>query len=176
MDRSQKIETKRLVMRPLGLSFLSNTYLNWMQDEEVVKFMDSGGKNYSFNDLKEYLLEIDEKNIYSWAIILKDRNYHIGNIKIDPIDSKKSTGEYGIMIGDKSSWGKGYAREASLGIINFCFNDLLLRKINLGVVSNNENALSLYKSLGFVEEKRIKKQNPSNDSYYEIIRMTLLNN
>ena len=50
-------------MRPLGLRFLSNTYLNWMQDEEVVKFMESGGKNYSFNDLKEYLLEIDEKNI-----------------------------------------------------------------------------------------------------------------
>ena len=55
MDRSKKIETKRLVMRPLGISFLSNTYLNWMQDEEVVKFMESGGKNYSFNDLKEYL-------------------------------------------------------------------------------------------------------------------------
>ena len=38
---------------------------------------------------------------------------NIGNIKIDPINEIHKFGEYGILIGDKEYWGKGFAREAS---------------------------------------------------------------
>ena len=44
-----------------------------------------------------------------WAIRIKDINNmkHIGNIKIDPIDLKIKSGQYGMIVGDKSEWGKG---------------------------------------------------------------------
>ena len=38
---------------------------------------------------------------------------------IDPIDEKRKSGEYGIMIGNKLEWGKGYAKEASKTIIKY---------------------------------------------------------
>ena len=40
------IETKRLILKPLGLHFLSKRYLSWMLDEQVVRYMDSGGLIY----------------------------------------------------------------------------------------------------------------------------------
>ena len=86
------------------------------------------------------------------AIHIKESGKHIGNIKIDPINSKHAYGEYGILMGDKGEWGKGYAFEASKTIIDFSFNTLALRKINLGVVSENFGALHLYKKLGFIED------------------------
>ena len=169
------IETKRLNLKPLGLDFLSKTYLGWMQDAQVVIHMESGGADYTFKMLEDYLTKIEKNKIFSWAITLKNTNQHIGNIKIDPIDFRNLYGEYGIMIGDKTTWGKGYAKEASIEVINFCFKKLSLRKINLGVISNNTKALSLYKSLGFIEEVRFKKHVLLHDTYTDMVRMTLFN-
>ena len=35
------------------------------------------------------------------------------------------------MIGDRNEWGKGIAKEASERIIDFCFNLLNLKRLNL---------------------------------------------
>lgn len=169
----KSINSERLTLKPLGIDFLSKIYLSWMQDHQVVQYMDTGGADYTLHMLEDYLKNIENKKIFSWAIILKNTNQHIGNIKIDPINYKHLYGEYGIMIGDKTTWGKGYAKEASIAIINFCFTKLSLRKINLGVIANNTMALSLYKSLGFVEEGRFKKHELINGAYEDKIRMAL---
>mgnify|MGYP001809853298 CR=1 FL=1 len=107
---------------------------------------------------------------------MKESNKHIGNIKIDPIHNKYGIGEYGILIGDKSEWGKGYAKEASKCIIDYCFRVLRLRKINLGVVIENQSALMLYKSLGFEIEGHFKKHGIYQGKYCDILRMSLFNN
>ena len=86
--------SERLIMKPLGLDFLSNNYLNWMQDEKVIKYMGSGGENYSMQMLKNYLNEVEKKKIFFWAIILKKNKKHIGNIKIDPINYKNLVGSW----------------------------------------------------------------------------------
>ena len=91
------------------------------------------------------------------AIKLKFNKSHIGNIKIDPIDKKNLIGEYGIMIGDKSAWGNGYAKETSKEVLNFCFQNLLLNKVSLGVRINNREAIKLYQNLGFVEVENYSK-------------------
>ena len=45
----------------------------------------------------------------------------------------------------------------------------------MGVISNNTKALSLYKSLGFIEEVRFKKHVLLHDTYTDMVRMTLFN-
>ena len=62
---------------------------------------------------------------------------------------EKKTGEYGILIGDKLSWGKGFAKEASIRIIKYCFQELKLTMVTLGVIEDNFKAVSLYKKIGF---------------------------
>ncbi len=149
------LETKRLLLRPLTLKHLSNRYVDWLNDVEVYKYLETGG-NYTIEELKIYLKEQEEKNILFWAIHLKESNKHIGNIKIDPIDKVNNSGEYGIMIGDRSEWRKGYSKEASMRIIEYCFEEIKLSKITLGVIESNSNAIRLYEKIGFRIESVIE--------------------
>jgi hypothetical protein len=75
--------------------------VNWLNDEEVNRYLEIDG-GYSLKTLKEYLEEVEVKPIYFWAIISKSSKKHIGNIKIDPINTKHSIGEYGILLGIRS--------------------------------------------------------------------------
>lgn len=167
------LETERLILKPLGIKFLSKNYHTWMQDDSVTKYMTSGGTDYTYEKLKKYLEDVEKKNIYFWAVIIKEVDKHIGNIKIDPIDKNYKTGEYGIMIGDKLELGKGYAYEASQKIINYCFDKLALNQITLGVKKSNIRAIKLYEELGFVKINRdefpIKYKNIDDDG----IRMVM---
>lgn len=167
------LETERLILQPLNKYFLSKDYVNWMNDKEVNRFLESGG-NYTLEKLNDYLEEVESNPKYFWAIILKETNTHIGNIKIDPIDYIGLFGEYGIMIGDRTAWGKGIGYEASTSVIDFCFNVLCLEKINLGLHSSNEKALRLYEKLGF---KRIHNNSleKGKDKFQDCFRMSVLN-
>ncbi len=117
--KAVKLESERLLYEPLSLKHLSMTYVNWLNDKKVNKFLESGG-GYTIEDLEVFLKEQEQKQILFWAILIKDSHKHIGNLKIDPIDLEHNSGEYGIMMGDTAEWGKGYAKEASLKIINYC--------------------------------------------------------
>ena len=140
--------SERLVLKPLNLSHCSQNYVDWMNDDEVNKYLESGG-NYSLGLLKEYLITVEKSNLLFWAIHIKENNKHIGNIKIDPIDVLTLSAEYGIMMGDKTEWNKGYAKEASIAVIDYCFNKLKLHQVTLGVKKENINAIRLYEKLNF---------------------------
>lgn len=146
-----ELESVRLLFEPLSLKHHSITYVNWMNDIKVNQYLESGG-DYTLEALEVFLREQEKKDILFWAILVKNSKKHIGNIKIDPIDLDANSGEYGIMIGDTNEWGKGYAKEASLTIIDYCFNKLDLSKITLGVLEQNIGALKLYKKMGFQQE------------------------
>jgi ribosomal-protein-alanine N-acetyltransferase len=148
------LESERLFYVPLSLQHLSIEYVNWLKDDKTNMYLETRG-DYTLEKLDYFLKEQEKKEILFWAIHLKDSKKHIGNIKIDPIDSKNNSGEYGILIGEKAEWGKGYAKEASNTVIEYCFNNLKLSQITLGVVSKNHSAFHLYKGLGFSIESII---------------------
>jgi [ribosomal protein S5]-alanine N-acetyltransferase len=168
------IETERLILKPISIKFCSNEYVNWLNDPEIYQYLDNGG-NYTFESLYEYLTKYTESPVYFWAIIIKNSYTHIGNIKIDPISLRNQIGEYGILMGDKNSWGKGYAKEASQVVIKFCFQTLGLRKIALGVIQDNVAAVKLYESLGFEVEGIYRMHGIYAGKYCDAIRMALFN-
>jgi RimJ/RimL family protein N-acetyltransferase len=71
--------------------------------------------------------------------------------------------------------GKGFAKEATQKIIDFCFNELEIRKLTLGVVADNFAAVKLYKKLNFKTEGIYKKHGLYQGKYCDIIRMALFN-
>jgi [ribosomal protein S5]-alanine N-acetyltransferase len=168
------IESERLQYVPMSLNFANENYLNWLNDPEVNRYMDFS-KNTTLEDLRKYIQSTIDSNIFFWAIIKKEDGKHIGNIKIDPINSKHGYGEYGILLGDKSEWGNGFAKEASQSIIKYCFNNIGLRKINLGVLAINNAAIKLYEKLNFVVEGVYKNHVVFEDTYCDVFRMALFN-
>jgi [ribosomal protein S5]-alanine N-acetyltransferase len=170
-----QLESQRLICKRLSLKHCTEEYVSWLNNPEVNKYLETPG-GQTLGTLREYLSSVeDNPNILFWAIHLRHNSEHIGNIKIDPINSKHSLGEYGILMGDTREWGKGYAKEASRLVIDYCFNSINLRKITLGVVEKHVAAINLYKSLGFKVEGRYERHWLHEGKYLDILRMALFN-
>ncbi|MEQ8363073.1 MAG: GNAT family protein [Cyclobacteriaceae bacterium] len=170
-----ELESERLLFKRLSMAHCTEEYVAWLNNPQVYQYLETGG-NYTLTDLRNYLTSVEVKpEMLFWAIHIKSNNIHIGNIKMDPINMKHGLGEYGILMGNTSEWGKGYAKEASRTIIKYCFESINLRKITLGVVGENISALELYKSLGFEVEGVYKKHGLYNNEYLDTVRMALFN-
>ena len=166
------LESERLVYKRISAEHVSNQYVNWINDDEVNRYLETRG-NYTLDLLKAYVEELNKRDVYFWGIHLKGTQKHIGNIKIDPIDEEVNSGDYGILMGDKANWGKGYAKEATLKILDYCFNEIKLSKINLGVIEDNVNAVNLYKNIGFKIDEVKKDFGVYNNKMCNSISMSL---
>src|SRR5688500_4541717 len=175
MSFNKKLSSERLEYKPLDSSYCTPQYLQWLNDPEVNRYLEIFD-TYTEAQLKQYLASVEANDrLLFWAIHIKSNGKHIGNIKIDPINRYHGYGEYGIMMGDREEWGKGYAAEASRTIIDYCFREEGLRKITLGVVAENAGAVHLYKKLGFETEGTYKKHGLYNGRYCDLLRMALFN-
>ena len=79
------------------------------------------------------------------------------------------------MMGEKSEWGKGYSKEATLRIIKFCFEVIGLKQISLGLVKENIVALNLYKKVGFEMAGEYRKGLNYHGQQCDYLRMVLHN-
>jgi len=149
------------------MSFVSMEYLNWLNNPKVNRYLVSNN-GYSLEKLNDYVQRILNKNILMWAIVIKEDNKHIGNIKMDPIDIENQSVELGIMIGAEEEQGKGYAFETIFAICRYFFDELEFNAITLGVERENLAAIRLYRKLGFKEIK--------DDYANSYIRMRLISN
>jgi len=170
-----RLDTERFYLERLTIEHLSQEYVDWLNDNQVNQFLMTGG-NYTSEMLKDFLINVSNQDMYFWAIKDKMDDRHLGNIKIHPINVKHGWGEYGILIGDQSYWGKGVGFEVSSAVINFCFEgNLKLRKINLGVRAENIAAIVLYKKLGFKIEGVFKKHLVTSTGFDDVLRMAIFN-
>ena len=170
------IKTERLFLVPVSEKHCTEEYCGWLNDPEVNEYLSTGSFPYTLEELSAFIKNYSSaKNVLFLAIHLQENGKHIGNIKIEPIDFIHRTAEYGILIGDKASWQKGYSKEASVAVFKHCFNILNIRKITLGVIEDNKNAVLLYNKLGFDTEGIYKKHLYCNGKYRNVLRMALFN-
>jgi len=80
----------------------------------------------------------------------------IGQIALYNLDWEERKAEYGrLLIGDKTALHRGFARQATRLLLNYAFAQLKMKKIELVVLSENVEAISLYEKCGFIEVEEI---------------------
>ena len=138
-------------IRPLEIND-AYTSVQWRNDPEVFRYT---GTIY-LNEIKieselEWIRKAIENNNagkdYRCAIL--DDGKYIGNIYLTDIHDGIAT--YHIFIGNKDYWGKGVAKQASLLLLQYAFQQLHLDSVHLRVKKKNINAYMLYKRIGFNE-------------------------
>ena len=105
--------------------------------------------------MKKFVVKCLENNgVLFLAIVYREGNRHIGNIKLGPISWKHKNAEIGIIIGEKDCWGKGYARQAIELLSEYAFSKLKLHKLTAGCYANNIGSVKAFEKAGFVQEGR----------------------
>ncbi len=96
----------------------------------------------------------------------------VGLTEGDPVDKNA---ELYVVIGENGYRGQGIGRAACKFIIDYGFDKLKLHKILLVANGYNLKAIGLYKTLGFVEEGRLRDQILKDGKYYEEVYLGLIN-
>jgi len=124
-------------------------YVSWLRNVQDNRFIEGARKNYNMSDLQKYLeSRVNNPQVKFWGIFLESKKF-IGTIKLESINLDDQTAWLGMMIGDTSERGKGYASQALNLALDYAAQVLLLKKILLGVHKNNTPALRAYKKSGF---------------------------
>jgi RimJ/RimL family protein N-acetyltransferase len=98
----------------------------------------------------------------------------IGSCGFFNLDQRNRSSEFGIMIGDKSYWDRGYGTEAVRLLCQHGFNTLNLNRIYLRVLENNPRAIRAYEKAGFTHEGRQRQAEFRKGKYIDMLVMSML--
>lgn len=160
------LKSKRLILVPFNSYEPSKQYLKWLKDKEITKYIVKSSKNRK-EDVVEFLKEMDTSRNFFFKIEYK--NNYIGNLRIGPLDYKKLSSKYGIMIGNKIYHGLGLAQEATKLAENFIFKFLNFKKMEFECIVENKPALNIYRKLNFNEKKIKKKIRINNNIFSQVL-------
>lgn len=158
----------RIYFKELTVEDVSEDYHAWMNDPEVVRYLEARFSDNSMQGIREFVTDCSRNpDSLFFAVRLRAGDKHIGNIKLHGINRIHHSAEVSIMIGDKSCWGKGYGQEAIRLLCDYAFCTLKLNKLSAECYANNPGSLKTFKKAGFKEEGRREKQYVCNDQYVD---------
>lgn len=109
-----------------------------------------------------------------FSIIDLESDALIGRCLLFGVDQVNRKAMFGIVIGEKSYWGKGYGQEATRLMLDYGFNLLNLNSIMLGVFAFNSQAINCYLKVGFKEIGRRRQARIIGEKKYDAILMDIL--
>ena len=157
-----KLETKRLILRDIEMKDAKDLIRN-INNLKVSRYLLVVPYPYRMKDAKWWInhckdeaKEKPRKN-YNFHIELKEKKGIIGSVGIGKVDRYQGTTTLGYWLGE-DYWRNRYMYEAASKVLDFAFNKLKLRRINVSAFPENEGSNSLLKKLGFsYEGRRIQK-------------------
>ena len=163
---------EKVYLRALEESDISEEFLNWLNDLEVTRYLETGKFPSTPASVQDYLKRFQASTTdLGFAIVDRETEQHIGNVTLNRINWIHRTADTGLMIGRKDFWGKGLAFESWSLMIEYAFNRLSLRKIIAGALVDNVASVKVLKKLGFKEEGVFRQEAFVDGKYLDGIRM-----
>lgn len=149
-------DTLKEVYMKLSISILqveqvTQSYVDWYSNEEVVRYSDNQYREFSFDGQCSYVqscLQNEDVNLYG----IFDNSYHIGNIIISGLSSYHRKAELTYVIGETNYWGKGVASFAITNMIQIAKEEFGLNKLYAGIASANIGSGKVLEKNGFIIE------------------------
>jgi RimJ/RimL family protein N-acetyltransferase len=151
------------------------TWVEWRNDPEIKALLGGWSFPVSLEAEQEWFEKARrvESTKRLGIEVLSDGRY-IGNIGLYDIDWKDRKAEYGILIGDKDAWGRGYGLDASNALLAYAFRELNLHRIFLRVLAHHRRAIRLYEKIGFQVEGRLRQDVFREGAYHDTLFMGIL--
>jgi RimJ/RimL family protein N-acetyltransferase len=98
----------------------------------------------------------------------------IGATGLHQIDYKNRHAQFGIVIGDRHEWNKGYGTEATALMVAYAFETLNLNRVWLHVYETNPAGIKAYEKAGFRKEGVLRQDTFRDGRYLDAIAMAIL--
>ncbi len=163
-------------------------YVTWLNDPEVTQFtqIESGG--ITLEGEREWFERVSDPECRdrNWAIEAcpepaeRVDGRHIGNCALHLSEAPGMAGfgmgvaAFGIIIGDKSAWGKGYGTAALREVLRIGFEEMGLHRIFLHAFSRNLRGIRCYEKAGLRHEGVMRQHRLKRGEWVDVVVMGVL--
>jgi len=152
-----KIKTERLILRDFEKKDMNDLIEN-INNLNISKWLLVVPYPYTKKDAEGWINHCAKKKKqrkdYNFGIEFEGRM--IGCVGLSNVDEFQGTATIGYWLGEKY-WRQGIMKEALQKVLDFAFNQLKLRRINVEAYTKNEASNNLIKKMGFKFEGTRKK-------------------
>jgi RimJ/RimL family protein N-acetyltransferase len=147
----------------------------WVNDAEITRTLERLYRPLNLQAEVDFIERIyKSEHDVVFGIVVKETDVLIGVTGLHQMDFKNRRAVFGIFIGEKSVWGKGYGTEATALITGYAFETLNLNRVGLEVYEDNERGIRAYERVGFQREGVLRQMMYREGRYWNTILMSLL--
>jgi RimJ/RimL family protein N-acetyltransferase len=163
----------KVYLRPLDRED-APVLVTWFNDPEVTRTL----RRYlplALREEQDFIEKLgqNEHNL-AVGIALRDSDRLIGGTGFHEMDFRNRHASFGILIGEKAEWGKGYGTEATALMVGYAFETLNLNRVWLHVYEHNPKAMRAYEKVGFRREGVLRQDCYREGRYWDTIVMAIL--
>ena len=169
------LRSTRVYLRPAERADIP-IFVRWLSDAETKRFLALRAPFSLAMEEKWFDQQVEHqgRDRYHFVICLIDDGRPIGSADLREINLENGTADFGIAIGEKDMWGRGYGTEALEAICDFGFGQLRLERIELDVYAGNDRAQRSYAKAGFQVEGVLRHGHFADGVFLDVVRMSLL--
>lgn len=153
-------------------------FVRWLNDPEVTEYLlINSPLSHVMEEAwfaRQASIPPQEGQVLAIEVLVGQDWVHIGNTGLHNVEPVHLAAEFGIMIGEKAYWNKGYGREAAWLMLKHGFEHLNLNRIYLHVYENNLRGIKAYEAAGFVHEGVLREGVYKNGRYLNLLVMSVL--
>ena len=166
---------RALYLRPVERGD-ADDFQTWMNDQEVVRNLLVHRPVTRDDEMRftERATSGGDPSEAVFAIVQRRGDLLIGTTGLHAIDWRCRTACFGIEIGRKEEWGKGYGTEATALMVGYAFRALNLNRVWLHVNEFNERGIRAYERVGFRREATLRQDCYRDGRFWDVHHMGIL--
>lgn len=108
------------------------------------------------------------------AMVVKEGDKLIGSVGLHNVDVTNRHCMFGIVIGEKALWGKGYGTEGTRMMTMYAFETLNMNRVWLHVYEFNARGMKAYEKVGYKKEGLLRQHVYREGRYWDVVSMGIL--
>ncbi len=176
MIKQPVLETRRLLLRPLGLAHKVEIQKS-AGEREIADTMISLPHPYPDGEAERYisrkLNEREAGSSVTYIIEKKEGKVFCGLIELRDLDYEHSLGELSFWLA-REAWGQGYMSEAVQMIVQYAFEELKLNRLYAYHMLRNPATGRVLEKNGFRQEGLLRQRVQKWDKYEDVTLMAIL--
>jgi ribosomal-protein-alanine N-acetyltransferase len=163
----------RVYLRPLEVEDAA-TVLPWFNDPEVRRNLRRYQPMNRFSE-EEFIRRLaDQPHDLVLALVTREEDRFVGLAGLHQFDVRCQHAAFGIVVGEKDAWGKGYGTEATRLVVQHAFETLNLNRVWLHVYEFNTRGIRAYEKVGFQVEGRLRQDAFEGGRFWDTVVMGVL--
>lgn len=146
-----------------------DVFCRWMNDPDIAWWMDYEHE-FSVDDIAEDIAVARREGM---VFTITVDEIPVGRIGLNRFRQDEKIASTYMFVGEANLRRQGVGRDAMMALLRYAFGERGLVLVDLMVLSENNAAIGLYRSCGFIEDGRLRNRSWKQDHWMDHVWMSV---